>query len=205
MTGASAQFMDVVKSLRSADDHYSLLVQGGPQHGLRIVLNEPELLIGWARDGQHLAFAKDEIAVPCVYLKKDWHGVSAQYLQAKKNAAELQAKGQPFRLQQGSKLDVGLPPNTKRKDSSEAVFLLLQEPAALQSLDSIVPQGLPEPVNPTPSQPQTITPSQIVLAPPSPPAPPRRWFGYFSTAEIACFALGTLLLTALLFLLLSYL
>lgn len=212
-------FAETLESLKTADDYFSFVVEGGEQDGTRVLLREMETLIGWDNSHRQLAFESARVAAPLALVRKDWSGISV----TAQNGRELLISGQrirdEMRIHHGDQIMFELP-ESKLKKSAEPIRLTLQEPISLVMLHTLLPKELPPPViaesDTAPDQtlnrrlsPLTNT-GQPVLTETDPPdvsaiRPPHRYFGYFSLNELMMMALGTVAMTLIFFWLFTYL
>ena len=201
-------FAAILDSLRTEEDSFYFLIEGGPQSGRRIAIESAEMPLGWDDTGQNLAFDPAQVIAPRAILRKDWSGVIVQAQGVGMVAVNGEPVESPRRLRNGDRLMVVPTAVTAAQNQS---FLIFHEPASLVVLDSLLPQKLPPPVA---AQPPAETNASLAMAtqPPAPAAhqragmfdPQRRFFGYFTFVEILLMIAGTLVAAVVIFLVLEF-
>lgn len=126
-------FAALMDSLRTDEDHFYFLVEGGAQHGARVRLDQVEMPLGWGVGGGVVCFEAATIATTCAVVRNDWSGVVVQPSDAQALAVNGEGVVEPRRLRDGDRLQL-LPP---REDAPVVVF---HEPASLIVLDSLLPR-----------------------------------------------------------------
>lgn len=205
-------FAAILDSLRTEEDSFYLLVEGGPRHGQRIVIESKELPLGWNATGQELCFDAAAVVAARALLRKDWSGVVVQSLGAGMVAVNGEAVENTRHLNNGDRIII-VP--TAVTNSQNHVILIFHEPASLVVLDSLLPQKLPPPVAAPGPDAQadanlaltSQTTAQAMAAARSRPrifSAERRFFGYFTLMEVLLMLTGTLVTAVLIFLVLEY-
>lgn len=205
-------FAMILDSLRTEEDSFYFLIEGGTQHSRRIPIGNAEMPLGWDETGQNLAFDAAGVVAQRAVVRKDWSGVIVQA----QLAAMVIVNGEPIesvrRLRNGDRLMIVPTANTSAQSQA---FLVFHEPASLVVLDSLLPQKMPPPVplqspaEMAASLAQTASPAAAALAPNAPPeravqpSAPRKIFGYFTLVEVLIMIIATLALAAIVFLLLD--
>jgi len=216
-------FADILNSLRTVEDSFNFIIEGGRQNQQRVIIGAAEMPLGWDESGQNLAFDEANAYTLRATVRKDRSGVIVEA----QSPGTVAVNGEPVestrQLSNGDRL-VLVP--TAATEAQNQAFLVFQEPASLTVLDELLLQKLPPPVPPQSPVEMAEALAQSEGGPgdeageagPLVPAPPaadaalattqrdaRRIFGYFTATEILAFAVGTLLLSVLVFLLLEFL
>lgn len=204
-------FAAILNSLRTVEDSFNFLIEGGRQNQQRIIIGTAEMPLGWDETGQNLAFDEASVFTLRATVRKERSGVLVEAL----SPGTVAVNGEPVesarQLSNGDRL-VLVP--TAATAAQNQAFLVFHEPASLTVLDELLLQKLPPPVPPQSPVEMAETLGQSGEAGPLVPAPQapgaaapheaRRVFGYFSPTEVLIFAVGTLLLSVLVFLLLEF-
>jgi pSer/pThr/pTyr-binding forkhead associated (FHA) protein len=203
-------FAAILDTLRTEEDSFYLLVEGGPDDGRRVRLESLEMPLGWEETGQRIAFEAGKVLAPRAVLRKDWTGVVVQ----SSGVGLVAVNGEPVeaarQLRNGDRLTLVPTVNTTAQNQA---ILIFHEPASLMVLDSLLPQKLPPPVALQPAAPDTGLVSQAsagaaTLEPaagrPAHQGATRRYFGYFTRGEILLMITGTLVTAAIIFLVLEF-
>ena len=223
-------FADVLDGLRTEEDSFSFVIAGGPQNGQRVLLTRSQMVIGWDDLRQQLAFEEENVATPWVLIRKDWSGVAATATNPGSVVIKGEKRGAAYRLHHNDEIELGtfcweeIVPRPKKSSASvtkeEVVRLIFQEPLALAQLQAILPEGLPQPVTFAPHTNELSNDlsgaGQLFAVPAdtlkvksrtntSTTSTPRRYFGHFTVRELLGMALGTAVLTLLLFVVLNLL
>lgn len=213
-------FASILDSLRTEEDSFYFQIEGA-RGRRRVAVEAAEMMIGWDETGQEVACDAAQVVAPRGVVRKDWSGVVVLPLSpgmVRVNGEPVEA---PRRLRNGDRLTL-LPTPTTRPEADERSFLVFHEPASLVVLDTLLPQQqLPPPVasEQTPA-PETATPptpgdAAVALAPRPAAAvpararvglfsPERRYFGYFTPAEVLIMVCGTLVAATVIFLILEF-
>lgn len=210
---ASRNFAAILDSLRTEEDRFYLLFEGGSQTGNRVTIETAEMAIGWDATGQNISVDAADIVAARAVLRKDWSGV---VLEAR-SAGMVSVNGEPLeaarRLRNGDRLMLVPTSATLAQNQS---FLIFHEPASLVVLDTMLPQKLPPPVMPqavTATGTDTVALAVAGTTPDSAVAQAtkraslfnsdRKLFGYFTPLEVSLMIAGTLITAVIVFLLLE--
>jgi predicted component of type VI protein secretion system len=206
-------FAAILDSLRTEEDSFYLLVEGGPRNGQRILIEARELPLGWNATGQEVCFDVATVVAARALLRKDWTGVVVQSL----GAGMIAVNGEPVEatrhLNNGDRIVI-VP--TAVTTAQNNVVLVFHEPASLVVLDSLLPQKLPPPVaalepdaqndaglaltSQATAQTMTAARSRAKMF-----SSERKFFGYFTLMEVMLMLAFTLVTAVLIFLGLEYL
>ncbi|HEV2801910.1 MAG TPA: FHA domain-containing protein [Pyrinomonadaceae bacterium] len=204
-------FAAILDTLRTEEDSFYLLVEGGADNGRRVRLETLETTLGWEETGQRLAFAEDEVVARRAVLRKDWTGVVVQSL----GVGLVAVNGEPVeatrQLRNGDRLTLVPTVNTAAQNQA---ILIFHEPASLLALDSLLPQKLPPPVALQPVAPDSGLVAQTEAATAMselarsrevrPASAARTYFGYFTRGEVLLMIVATLVTAAIIFLVLEF-
>lgn len=212
---ASRNFAAILDSLRTEEDRFYLLFEGGSQTGNRVTIETAEMSIGWDATGQNISVEAAEIVAARAVLRKDWSGVVIEA----RSAGMVSVNGEPLeaarRLRNGDRLMLVPTSATTAQNQS---FLIFHEPASLVVLDTMLPQKLPPPVMPqaaTAAGTESAALAVVNTTPDSAVAQAtkraslfnsdRKIFGYFTPLEVSLMIAGTLITAVIVFLLLEHL
>ncbi|HKP73657.1 MAG TPA: FHA domain-containing protein, partial [Pyrinomonadaceae bacterium] len=203
-------FAAILDTLRTEEDSFYLLIEGGVDSGRRVRLESLEMPLGWEETGQRIAFEADKVLATRAVLRKDWTGVVVQSL----GVGLVAVNGEPVettrQLRNGDRLTLVPTVNTAAQNQA---ILIFHEPASLIALDSLLPQKLPPPVAPQPAaatdaslvaQTNAATALEQSRTRDARPRPNRKYFGYFTRGEILIMIVGTLVTAAIIFLVLEF-
>jgi predicted component of type VI protein secretion system len=202
-------FAAILDSLRTEEDSFYFLIEGGPQNGRRIPLENAETPLGWDETGQNISLDARTVVAARALLRKDWSGV----LVHTEGAGMVAVNGEPVetsrRLRNGDRLMIVPTMVTAAQNQS---FLVFHEPASLLVLDSLLPQKFPPPVAPEASAQTGTSLATTQLTPPAVASQQRtklfdsqrRVLGYFSVLEVLIMIIGTLVMATIVFLVLEY-
>lgn len=217
-------FAAILDSLRTEEDSFYFLVEGGAQSGLRILLESAEMPLGWDEAGQSICFDPESIAAPRAVVRKDWSGVVVQAQGTWMITINGEMIESSRRLRNGDR--VALAPVKKSVDYRDPL-LIFHEPASLMVLDSLLPQRLPPPVSLQPATVATVVNSSVQpepamtavpvknklkAAPGSTTAelrrrifdPHRRYLRYYTLLDLIVFTGGTLVASLVVYLILHF-
>ena len=214
-------FAAILDSLRTEEDSFYFLVEGGAQSGLRIPLESAEMPLGWDEVGQNICFDHADVAATRAVVRKDWSGVVVQAQTTWMITVNGEMVESLRRLRNGDR--VALAPVKKVADQRDPL-LIFHEPASLMVLDSLLPQRFPPPVPPQPAAITTIvsssgTPATIARVMPvadkakeSKAAelrrrifePDRKYLRYYTLLDLTVFISGTLVATLVVYLILHF-
>lgn len=201
------KFADSLKGLRTEEDSFYFLFEGGTRNRQRITVNG-EMQLGWDATGQHIVC--EAVVAPRAYVRKDWSGVSVQPYRPGMVVVNGEPLAEPRVLGDGDRMMIA--PTAETALYSQA-FLVFHVPASWKVLKELVPGELPPPVplvspaemaeklgQPTEGDPN----ARALVRQPVNLKPKGRRFG-FSPVEITIMAAVTLILAVLVFLFLLYL
>ncbi|HEX8474458.1 MAG TPA: FHA domain-containing protein [Pyrinomonadaceae bacterium] len=209
-------FAAILDSLRTEEDTFYFVVEGGRQNGRRVAIDSAEMSLGWDATGQNLSFDAATLQTVRGIMRKDWSGVIIET----QGVGMVAVNGEPVesvrRLRDGDRLML-IP--TAQTAAQNNCILIFHEPASLVVLDTLLPQKLPPPVSLQPpaemaaqlartsqsALPVATTQAQTVTMRSSWPSSDHRFFGYFTLYEVLIMIAGTLFTAALVFLVLEYL
>lgn len=206
---APRNFAAILDSLRTEEDSFYFLVEGGLEHNQRIAIEDAETTLGWDESGQHLSFDPAKVATKRAVLRKDWSGVVVE----SQGLGMVVVNGEPVesarRLHNGDRLMIVPTGTTAAQHQS---ILIFHEPASLMVLDSLLPQKLPPPVTlDAPGEPAASLEHDVNPVPAATRRarqrifhPGQKYFGYFTVLEILLMMAGTLVAAMLIFLVLEY-
>jgi predicted component of type VI protein secretion system len=206
-------FAAILDSLRTEEDSFYLLIEGGPRNGQHILIETREMPLGWNSTGQEVSFDAASVVAARALLRKDWSGVVVQSL----GAGMVAVNGEPVEatrhLSNGDRIVI-VP--TAVTTAQNNVVLVFHEPASLVVLDSLLPQKLPPPVAVLGPDAQGSDASlaltsklakqgAMARARPNIFSSERKFFGYFTLMEVMLMLAFTLVTAILIFLGLEYL
>jgi len=197
-------FAAILDSLRTEEDSFYFEVEADGERR-RLPVEAAELMIGWDESGRRVASDPSRVVAPRAVVRKDWSGVVILPLSAGMVTVNGETVEAPRRLRNGDRLTLLPTPHTGANSLPALVF---HEPASLVALDSLLPpQPLPPPVAAAPAGREAAALAPRARADVARRAAPdgRRYFGYFTGAEVAVMACGTLLAAVVIFLLLEWL
>jgi predicted component of type VI protein secretion system len=207
---APRNFAAILDTLRTEEDSFYLLIEGGPDDGQRVRLESLEMPIGWEETGQRIAFDAEKVLTMRAVLRKDWTGVVVQSTGVGLVAVNGEPVEAPRQLRNGDRLTIVPTVNTAAQNQA---ILIFHEPASLIALDSLLPQKLPPPVALEPAAPDASLVAQaddataaleVSQERAARHAAQRKYFGYFTRGEILLMIVGTLITAAIIFLVLEF-
>ncbi len=143
-------FAAILDSLRTEEDSFYFLIEGGAKADARIPVEQAEMPLGWDSE-QNISHELVRIAVVCAVVRKDWSGVVVQAQGGGSVTVNGEAVDTARRLRDGDRVALTCADNAAAPET-ERPRLVFHEPASLLVLDSLLPQRLPEPV---PARPAT--------------------------------------------------
>lgn len=210
---SARSFATILDSLRTEEDSFYFQIESGGARR-RVPVEGAEIVVGWDETGRGISCEASGVVAPRAVVRKDWSGVVVLPFSAGMVSVNGEAVEGPRRLRNGDRLT--LLPTAVAADPGQN-YLVFHEPASLVVLDTLLPQQLPPPVAPAPSTAATAraeTATAAALAPVAATAvarrrasllsPDRRYFGYFTFAEVVVMACGTLVAAVIIFLVLEY-
>jgi pSer/pThr/pTyr-binding forkhead associated (FHA) protein len=201
-------FAAILDSLRTDEDRFYFVVEGGPQVGLRVPLESTEAPVGWDETGEQITFAPPKIASLCAVIRKDWSGV----LLEAQTPTSVAVNGAPVegtrRLRDGDRVLFSRNPGADERVLQ--VMLVFREPASLVILDSVIPRATPIQAEPILLAAENEARSEAVRAPAGLTTrvaalfrSNREYFGAFTFLELVLMAVGTLIGAVIIFLILN--
>ena len=204
----SKSFGAILDSLRTDEDRFYFVIEGGHQAGVHVPIELEEMPLGWDETGQFLCFDIVSIADLCAVVRKDWSGVICQ----RQTASGIAVNDEPIederRLRDGDRLSLQGP--VKEAVAGTDVVLVFREPTSLVILDSLMPrvQTVREDVA---SQGETGGSRRAELGAHGHAhklstlvRSDREYFSAFTFVELSLMALGTLVGAFIIFLILNY-
>jgi hypothetical protein len=110
---------------------------GGHDNGRRIVLNQPEIPLGWEEDGVTIGFNAARVVNICAILRKEWSGVNLEISAPQTITVNGQFVEGLYRLHNEDVLTLTPPANPKAERPT--VSLSFHEPASLVALSAMLP------------------------------------------------------------------
>ena len=99
-------FGAILDSLRTDEDRFYFVIEGGDQSGVHVPIELEEMPLGWDETGQYLCFDIASIADLCAIVRKDWSGVICQ----RQTASGIAVNDEPIederRLRDGDRLSL---------------------------------------------------------------------------------------------------
>ncbi|HEY0097484.1 MAG TPA: FHA domain-containing protein [Pyrinomonadaceae bacterium] len=206
---APRNFAAILDTLRTEEDSFYLLIEGGADDGQRVRLESLEMPLGWEETGQRIAFEAEKVLAQRAVLRKDWTGVFVQASGVGLVAVNGEPVEAPRQLRNGDRLTLVPTVNTAAQNQA---ILIFHEPASLIALDSLLSQKLPPPVALQPAAPDTSLIAQadadaaleVSRERTARPVATRKYFGYFTRGELLLMLVGTLITAAIIFLVLEF-
>lgn len=130
-------FEAILNNLRTEEDSYHFRIVGGHDNGRRIVLNQPEIPLGWEEDGVTIGFNAARVVNLCAIIRKEWSGVNLEVSAPQTIAVNGQFVEGLYRLHNEDVLTVTPPANVKGERPT--VSLSFHEPASLVALSAMLP------------------------------------------------------------------
>jgi pSer/pThr/pTyr-binding forkhead associated (FHA) protein len=199
-------FAAILDGLRTDEDRFYFLIEGGPQSGMRVAIENDETPLGLHLNGNHLSFDADSISTMFAVVRKDWSGVLL-HPQFRGVTINGEAVDDVRRLRDGDR--IAFAPKERRVDSAVDSILIFREPASLVILDSLMPRTTP-PETDTSQVVQTNGHIQSSMVHSSVQkfsalfTSNTEYFGVFTFAELSLMAIGTLVGAVIIFLILNY-
>lgn len=205
----SKSFGAILDSLRTDEDRFYFVIDGGSQSGVRVPIELEQMPLGWDETGEYLCFDINLIADLCAVIRKDWSGVILQSQAASGITVNNEPLEDERRLRDGDRLSLrGV--NKENTPGSEVV-LVFREPTSLVILDSLMPRVSPLPED-TASQSVDNGPSDAARLNLHNPAQKlsaliksdKEYFTVFTFVELTLMAIGTIVGAVIIFLILNY-
>jgi pSer/pThr/pTyr-binding forkhead associated (FHA) protein len=201
-------FAAILDGLRTDEDRFYFLVEGGQQSGMRVPIETEEMPLGWHVNGEYLTFDVSAISNLLAVVRKDWSGVILQTQTVGAAAVNDEPVEDMRRLRDGDRIT--FPPKERKVDHSSAPILIFREPASLVILDSLMPRSLPHQTDPSHLTPgngdvgTTGTGRNLAERLAALLGDKKEYFGAFTVVELSLMALGTFVGAAVIFLILNY-
>ncbi|HEX8284508.1 MAG TPA: FHA domain-containing protein [Pyrinomonadaceae bacterium] len=199
-------FAKILEGLRTVEDSFYFVVEGGAQAGRRVTIETTAMLLGWDQSGRDISFEAGTIATPRAVVRKDWRGVFVQPVGGEAISVNDEGVDSERRLRDGDRLK--LSPHAPARGAAEP-YLIFHEPATLAVLDSLY-QPKPEPV--VAAREPAAGGAGDAETRASPPrslagffSTGRKYFGYFTLLDLLMMCVATLATAGIFFLVLIYL
>jgi hypothetical protein len=202
----SKSFAAILDSLRTDEDRFYFIVEGGEQSGVRISIELEEMPLGWDESGENLCFNISAITDLCAVVRKDWSGVILRTPAHSSITVNNEPLEDERRLRDGDRLLLKAP---NKEAGTSQVVLVFREPTSLVILDSLMPR-----VPPLAEDAAFQSPESVPGAPPHISKPTRKlasliksdkeYFTVFTFVELSLMAVGTLVGAVIIFLILTY-
>jgi hypothetical protein len=141
-SNAPRSFAAILDSLRTDEDRFYFVIEGGTQSGGRIPIELDEMPLGWDATGELFGIDISSIAELSALVHKDWSGVVLR----PQTGAAITINGEPVeterRLRDGDQ--VLLHPPVRHNADNTPVILTFHEPTSLVILDSVMPRSVRE-------------------------------------------------------------
>jgi hypothetical protein len=134
-------FADTLKDWLNKDETFYFTIEGGNQSGVNIPIEQAEMLIGWDSTKERICYQPGQLSIVCAMVRKDWSGVILQPFGQAIVLVNNETITGPYRLTTG---DILIMP--KQENDQTNVKLIFHEPESLVMLETLLPQGLPQPV-----------------------------------------------------------
>jgi hypothetical protein len=136
----SKSFAAILDGLRTDEDRFYFVVEGGEQSGVRISIELEEMPMGWDESGENLCFNISIIADLCAVVRKDWSGVILRST-GPGITVNSELLEDERRLRDGDRLLLKRPRKEGLPDFQ--VVMVFREPTSLVILDSLMPRVPP--------------------------------------------------------------
>jgi len=205
----SKSFAAILDSLRTDEDRFYFVVEGGEQSGVRISIELEEMPMGWDETGENLCFNISAIADLCAVVRKDWSGVILRTPTASNITVNNEPLEDERRLRDGDRLL--LRASDKEGTPNSQVVLVFREPTSLVILDSLMPR-VPPPVEDAAPSVESGTGGGAPRLNIHKPAQKltaliqsdKEYFAVFTFVELSLMAVGTIVGAVIIFLILNY-
>jgi hypothetical protein len=201
-------FAAILDSLRTDEDRFYFVVEGGPQSGLRVPLESAEAPVGWDETGEQITFAPQRIANLCAVIRKDWSGVLLEAQNSMSTSVNEAPVEGVHRLRDGDRVLFSRRPAPGEKLLQ--VQLIFREPASLVILDSVMPRAVPIQEEAALVASTAETNTGTIGSPASQKGKllsvfksEREYFGVFTFLELVLMTVGTLIGAIIIFLILN--
>lgn len=139
-------FEAILDGLRTDEDRFYFLIEGGRQAGTRVPIECEEMPLGWHANGEQLTFDVSAIVNLLAIVSKDWSGVMLQP-QARGLAVNDEIIEAGRRLRDGDRVTFAA--KEGKVGLAQELILVFHEPASLVILDSLMPRSLPHELDPS--------------------------------------------------------
>jgi hypothetical protein len=203
----SKSFAAILDSLRTDEDRFYFVVEGGEQSGFRISIELEEMPLGWDESGENLCFNISAITDLCAVVRKDWSGVILRTPAASSITINNEPLEDERRLRDGDRLLLKAPSN---ESGTSQVVLVFREPTSLVILDSLMPRVPTVPEDAAFQSPESI-PGSGVRQDIKPTRKltsliksDKEYFTVFTFVELSLMAVGTIVGAVIIFLILTF-
>jgi hypothetical protein len=203
----SKSFAAILDGLRTDEDRFYFLLEGGRQSGTRVSIESEEMPLGWHVNGEYITCELAAISSILAIVRKDWSGVMLQ-----PQTSGVAVNGEVVvdvgrRLRDGDRVALGQRP--AGMDRAKEPVLVFHEPASLVILDSLMPRPLPHEIDPQISSGNghARTTGKVHHSMQKVADLLRNnteYFGAFTFVELSLMALGTVVGAFIIFLILNY-
>lgn len=203
-------FAAILDGLRTDEDRFYFVVEGGEQSGVRISIELEEMPLGWDESGENLCFNISTITDLCAVVRKDWSGVILR----KPTASHVTVNNEPLederRLRDGDRLLLKAPNKELAPDAQ--VVLVFREPTSLVILDSLMPRVPPQREGAVSQSTEIGASGGAARLDINKPAQKlasliksdKEYFTVFTFVELSLMAVGTIVGAVIIFLILNY-
>lgn len=131
-------FAAILDSLRTDEDRFYFVIEGGTESGSRIPIELEQMPLGWDVTGEHVCFDIASIADLWAVVRKDWSGVVLRT----EVGSDISVNGEPIederRLRDGDRVFLNRP--AKEIAGHSQFVLTFHEPTSLVILDTVMPR-----------------------------------------------------------------
>jgi hypothetical protein len=206
----SKSFAAILDSLRTDEDRFYFVVEGGEQSGVRVSIELEEMPMGWDESGENLCFNISAIADLSAVVRKDWSGVVLRASTASNISVNTEPLDGERRLRDGDRLLLRRSHSDGTPDSQ--VVMVFREPTSLVILDSLMPRVPPQREDPSSVSAEVGTGDGMAHLDIHRPAQKlatliksdKEYFTVFTFVELSLMAIGTIVGAVIIFLILNY-
>ena len=206
----SKSFAAILDSLRTDEDRFYFVVEGGEQSGVRVSIELEEMPMGWDETGENLCFNISSIADLCAVVRKDWSGVILRTPTASNITVNNEPLEDERRLRDGDRLL--LRRSDKEGTPNSQVVLVFREPTSLVILDSLMPRVPPlreDAASPLAESGAGGGAARLDIHKPAQKLASliksdKEYFTVFTFVELSLMAVGTIVGAVIIFLILNY-
>jgi pSer/pThr/pTyr-binding forkhead associated (FHA) protein len=199
-------FAAILDGLRTDEDRFYFLVEGGRDAGLRVPIELEQMPVGWTGSGHDLSFNIASIVDLCGIIRKEWSGIVLQ----PQIANSIFVNGEPLvnerRLKDGDRVLLAV----KETGNQYGINLVFHEPTSLIILDSLMPRAESAQGNGVVAE----TPTEAAAARLEVHKPTEKlaaliksdkeYFSVFTFVELLLMVVGTIIGAVIIFLILNY-